>query len=91
MRDVRTLRRIHVDGLVQVAVQEGCYNIDLVAFEVVVVDKGEKNSDRVFACNTCKELCKVDAFNWAVSLCYPTCFVSDIDLVHTEMYVKYED
>jgi hypothetical protein len=46
--DVTSFRWGQVYCLLKITVKEGRFDVDLVAFEVEVVDQGEKDSDGVF-------------------------------------------
>jgi hypothetical protein len=74
--DVASLWGREVDCLFEITVEEGCFDVDLVAFQVEVVYQREKDSDGVFVSDSCVELVEVDSFPLRVTFSDPSSFVA---------------
>jgi hypothetical protein len=51
-----------------ITIEEGCFDVELVAFQFKVIDKREEDQDGVLVGNSRKELIEVNYFNLRVSL-----------------------
>jgi hypothetical protein len=61
-RDVAALWWRQVDCLFEITVEEGRFDVDLVAFKIQVVDQREEDSDGVLVRDSCVEFIEVDSF-----------------------------
>jgi hypothetical protein len=76
-RNVASFRRRQVDCLFEITVEESRFDVDLVAFEIQVVDQREENSDGVLVRDRSIKLIKVDSFPLRVTF-------SDINLARVD-------
>ena len=66
--NIATFRWREVDCFLKIAIEESRFDVDLVAFQIEVIDQRDEDPDGVSVGNLCKELIEVDAFNLRVSL-----------------------
>jgi hypothetical protein len=57
-----------VDCFLKIAIEESRFDVDLVAFQIEVIDQRGEDLDGVSVGNRCKELIEVDSFNLRVFL-----------------------
>jgi hypothetical protein len=75
-RNVASFRRRQVDCLFEITVEESRFDVDLVAFEIQVVDQREENSDGVLVRDRSIKLVKVNSFSLRVTFGDPSSFVA---------------
>jgi hypothetical protein len=66
--NIATFRWGEVDCFLKIAIEESRFDVDLVAFQIEVIDQRDEDPDGVSVGNRCKELIEVDAFNLRASL-----------------------
>jgi hypothetical protein len=65
--NIATFSWREVDCFLKIAIEESRFDVDLVAFQIEVIDQRDEDPDRVSVGNCCKELIEVDTFNLRVS------------------------
>jgi hypothetical protein len=75
-RDVAALWRRQVDCLFTITIEEGRFDVNLVTFEVEMVDQRVEDSDGVLVRDSCVEIIEVDSFPLRVPFSDPSSLVA---------------